>query len=268
MPVTVSAGPRIDAAPVEMANHLVSQRLWKLAFGAPAVTPPLVRAHARVRDLICAVLQVDEIDPNYFPRRPALMPQLLQAVNDPDAASDKLSRMIAHDPVLTADVSGFFISVAMYIVIPTLVLFVQVPVTRGYGFGASIVVSGLVLVPLSLCSFLASRLLTVYERRFGPRSMIPLGSLLFAASAAFFGLEHRALWEAFVASAVAGLAIGFTYGAMPGFIVRAVPPQKSYPPMHLSAVSDSTAETSTNCPSPVRRRWWSATTAAKAAAVP
>ena len=103
-PVTVSAGPPIDAAPVETANHVISQRLWKLAFGAPSVTPPLVRAHTRVRDLICAVLQVDEIDPNYFPRRPALMPQLLQAVNDPSTASDKLSRMIAHDPVLTADV--------------------------------------------------------------------------------------------------------------------------------------------------------------------
>jgi HD-like signal output (HDOD) protein len=32
------------------------------------------------------------------------MPQLMQAVNDPNTASDKLSRMIAHDPVLTADV--------------------------------------------------------------------------------------------------------------------------------------------------------------------
>jgi MFS family permease len=124
--------------------------------------------------------------------------------------------------VLTADVSGFFISVAMYLFLPTLVMFVQIPVARGYGLGASIVVSGLVLVPMSLCSFLASRLLTVYERRFGPRSMIPLGSLVFAASAAFFGLEHRALWEAFVTSALAGLAIGFTYGAMPGFIERAV----------------------------------------------
>ncbi len=103
-PVAAPAYPPIDIAPVEAANQLVSQRLWKLAFGAPSVRPPLVRAHARVRDLICAVLQVDEIDPNYFPRRPALMPQLLQAVNDPSTASDKLSRMIAHDPVLTADV--------------------------------------------------------------------------------------------------------------------------------------------------------------------
>jgi HD-like signal output (HDOD) protein len=32
------------------------------------------------------------------------MPQLLQAVNDPKAASEKISRIIAHDPVLTADV--------------------------------------------------------------------------------------------------------------------------------------------------------------------
>ena len=131
-------------------------------------------------------------------------------------------RQVRHRSVLTADVSGFFISVAMYILLPTLVVFVQIPVSRGYGFGASIVVSGLVLVPLSLCSFLASRLLVAYERRFGPRSMIPLGSLVFALSSAFFALEHRALWEAFVTAALSGLAIGFTTGAMPGFIVRAV----------------------------------------------
>ena len=131
-------------------------------------------------------------------------------------------RQVRHRSVLTADVSGFFISIAMYIFLPVLVIFVQVPVARGYGFGASIVVSGLVLVPLSLCSFLASQVLTVYERRFGPRSMIPLGSMVFAAAAAFFALEHRALWEAFVTAALAGLAIGFTTGAMPGFIVRAV----------------------------------------------
>jgi MFS family permease len=52
--------------------------------------------------------------------------------------------------------------------------------------------------------------------------MIPLGSLVFAVSAGFFALEHRALWEAFVTAALSGLAIGFTTGAMPGFIVRAV----------------------------------------------
>jgi MFS family permease len=53
--------------------------------------------------------------------------------------------------------------------------------------------------------------------------MIPLGSVVFAVSALFFAMEHRALWEAFVAAGIAGLGIGFTFAAMPSFIVRAVP---------------------------------------------
>ena len=52
--------------------------------------------------------------------------------------------------------------------------------------------------------------------------MIPLGSVVFAAGAAFFALEHSALWEAFVTVGICGLGVGFTTGAMPGFIVRAV----------------------------------------------
>jgi hypothetical protein len=95
---------QIDASRVEAASKSASQRLWRLAFGAPSQMPPLDPAHIPVRDLIYAVLQVDILDPSYFPRRPALMPQLMQAVNDPAAASDTLSRMIARDPVLAADV--------------------------------------------------------------------------------------------------------------------------------------------------------------------
>ena len=57
--------------------------------------------------------------------------------------------------------------------------------------------------------------------------MIPLGSMVFALSTLFFALEHRALWEAFVAAGFAGIGIGFTFAAMPGFIVRAVPPSET-----------------------------------------
>jgi HD-like signal output (HDOD) protein len=103
-PRMAPATPSLDLARVETAGNLAALRLWRLAFGPALQAPPLRPAHARVRDLIYAVLQVDELDPNYFPRRPALMPQLMQVVNDPRAAADKLSRMIAHDPVLAADV--------------------------------------------------------------------------------------------------------------------------------------------------------------------
>ncbi len=97
-------GPSAEDASLEAVSNMMALQLWRRAFGAPEQPPPLARAHAHVRDLIQAVLEVDALDPSYFPRRPALMPQLLQEVNDPNGAADKISRMIAHDPVLAADV--------------------------------------------------------------------------------------------------------------------------------------------------------------------
>jgi MFS family permease len=43
----------------------------------------------------------------------------------------------------------------------------------------------------------------------------------------FLAMEHSALWQAFVAFAISGLGVGFTTGAMPGFIVRAVAPSET-----------------------------------------
>jgi MFS family permease len=130
---------------------------------------------------------------------------------------------LANRSVLMADVAGFLMCVSMYLVVPIVVEFIQIPPSAGFGFGASVIVSGLVLVPLSLGTFLASRLLVPYERRFGVRSMIPLGSLVFAASATYFALAHGSLWQAFVTMGIVGLGIGFTFAAMPGFIIRSVP---------------------------------------------
>jgi MFS family permease len=132
-------------------------------------------------------------------------------------------RQVRNRSVLTADVSGFMICVAMYLFLPIMIEFVQIPAVDGYGFGASVVVSSLVFLPLSVATFAASRFLPLYERRFGTRTMIPVGAVIFAVSTMFFAVEHSSLWEAFVASGVAGLGVGLTFAAMPGFIVRAVP---------------------------------------------
>jgi MFS family permease len=132
-------------------------------------------------------------------------------------------RQVKHRSVLTADVCIFLISVAMYLFIPVVVEFVQAPKTTGYGVGASVLVAGLMLTPLSIGTILAARCLPTLLGRFGTRAMIPLGALIFAASALFFALDHDALWQAFGCVGVAGIGVGFTYGAMPGSIIRAVP---------------------------------------------
>ncbi|MEI6701146.1 MAG: MFS transporter [Actinomycetota bacterium] len=125
--------------------------------------------------------------------------------------------------VALADLVGFAMSVSMYLVVPLIVEFIQAPSSVGYGFSASVVVSGLVLMPLSAGTYLASRLLVPFERRFGTRTLLPLGSLTFALSAVFFEFNHDALWQAFVAIGILGLGIGWTFAAMPNFIIRNVP---------------------------------------------
>ena len=132
-------------------------------------------------------------------------------------------RQLRNRSVLTADVTGFIMSVAVFMLSPIIVEFIQVPPSEGFGFGTSIPVAGLVLLPLSVGTYAASRFLSAYERRFGVRSLIPLGALGYAAAALYFAFDHRSLWQAFVALGIAGLGIGFTFAAMPGFIIRSVP---------------------------------------------
>ena len=131
-------------------------------------------------------------------------------------------RQAANRLVLTADLAGFLMSAAMYLFLPIIVEFIQVPATEGYGFGVSVVVAGCSLIPLSVGTLAASRLAPAVERRIGRRPIIPFGALLFAVSMVFFALEHQHLWEAFVATAISGIGCGFTFAAMPGYIVRAV----------------------------------------------
>jgi HD-like signal output (HDOD) protein len=103
-PAGSTAGSSVDGAQVDAAANGAAARLWKLAFSGPSQGQVSQLIDGRVRDNVLAMLQVDTLDEKYFPRRPTLLPQLLQAVNDPRSASDKISRIIAHDPVLTAEV--------------------------------------------------------------------------------------------------------------------------------------------------------------------
>jgi HD-like signal output (HDOD) protein len=94
----------IDTLRVEAVNALAAERLWRFAFGAPVQDQSVAPDHLQVQDAVIAVLRADEFDPKYFPRRPTLLPQLLRAVNDPHAAPDSVSRIIAQDPVLAGDI--------------------------------------------------------------------------------------------------------------------------------------------------------------------
>ena len=132
-------------------------------------------------------------------------------------------RLIRHRAVLTANASALVLGMAMYLSISLMTQVVQLP----SGFGESVFVAGLTLVPFSACSLLSSRALPLIRRRAGPRAVIPIGAIVIAAALVFFAATGDALWQAFVAMGVIGVGMGLTFAAMPGLIISAVPPEET-----------------------------------------
>jgi MFS family permease len=136
-------------------------------------------------------------------------------------------RLLRHRAVLTADASAFVLGAAMYMNLSAVTALVQVPTGNGYGFGASVLTAGLCLVPFSVTSLLASRLLPAATRTLGETGVLPIGCLVVALAAGLFALFHTMLWEAFGMMALLGIGMGFTFAAIPGLIVRAVPSEET-----------------------------------------
>ena len=135
-------------------------------------------------------------------------------------------RQLRNRTIAITDLVGAVISLSMYLFIPIMVEFITIPRATGYGFGASVLTSGLLLVPLSAATFLASRF-TPWLTRYVPRRYsVPLGASAFALASLFFTLFHGTLWEPFVASGIAGLGVGLSFAIMPSFIVASVPPSE------------------------------------------
>jgi len=80
----------------------------------------------------------------------------------------------------TAHVAALLVGLANYLLISSVPLLVQTPASTRYGFGASVVVAGLLLVPFSAASVLTGRTSAWLVRRAGTRVLLPLGALVLA----------------------------------------------------------------------------------------
>jgi HD-like signal output (HDOD) protein len=67
-----------------------------------ALSLPPDPAHAPVFKSVQQILERISARPEYFPRRPSLLPRLMATVNDSDASMREMSGIIAQDPALTA----------------------------------------------------------------------------------------------------------------------------------------------------------------------
>ncbi|KRG41899.1 hypothetical protein ARC78_10580 [Stenotrophomonas pictorum JCM 9942] len=98
-------GPQASLPQVQpIALSALRQQFHVLALGLPALpeeTPG--PAHQALLTEVSTTLGRADLSPRYTPRRPQLLPQLIQSVNDSTASARSISRIIGSDPVLAVN---------------------------------------------------------------------------------------------------------------------------------------------------------------------
>lgn len=136
-------------------------------------------------------------------------------------------RLMMRRMVLAADLAAILMGTALYAMSSLVNRYLQTPETAGYGFDSSLVVVGLVLMPLSVGSIVSSRISMPLTQRFGPGRVVAGGSVLVALDMTYLAFSRSHLWEFALAILILGLGIGLTFAMMPALIVRSVPPEET-----------------------------------------
>ncbi|WP_208430997.1 MULTISPECIES: MFS transporter [Aeromicrobium] len=129
--------------------------------------------------------------------------------------------------VWTTNLVALLVGFAMYASFGFLPQFTQTPTEAGYGFGASITESGLILLPSSVTMFVVGLLSGTFVRLIGPKTVVVIGSLIAASSMAILAFAHDEKWELYVANAIMGVGVGLIFACLSNLIVAAVPPEQT-----------------------------------------
>jgi EmrB/QacA subfamily drug resistance transporter len=145
-------------------------------------------------------------------------------------------RMMAIRGVWTTNTVAFLIGVGMYSSFVLLPELVQAPASSG-GFGASVTVAGLFLLPATIAIVVVGQMAGVLERRIGSRGSLIGGALFALASYALLVVDRGQQWEVYVAAGLLGIGIGLSFSAMANLIVQNVRQEQTGVATGMNAVT-------------------------------
>ncbi len=136
-------------------------------------------------------------------------------------------KMMRRTAVWTNNLVALLFGVGMYATFAFLPEFVQTPPAAGYGFGASITRSGLMLLPSSVAMFVVGHVRRparpAARRQGAGRRRLPDR----CAAMSILAFAHQHEWQIYLATACMGIGFGLAFSAMSALIVAAVPPSQT-----------------------------------------
>ena len=94
----------VDAPYSTDATQAAHDECYKLAFGVKSFDYQIFGEHSTVMDQVSEGVEQSVHQRDYFPRRPLLLPKLLQALNDSESTRRSLVNLIVEDPALAGSV--------------------------------------------------------------------------------------------------------------------------------------------------------------------
>ena len=132
-------------------------------------------------------------------------------------------RMMRLPAVWTTNLVALLFGAQMFGIYAFVPQFVQLPASTGYGFGESVTMAGLLMLPLlvtmSVTGVLSGRIVKVLAYK----PQLVLASVISALGSASLALFHAAPWELATAGGVLGIGFGLAYSALTSLIVQSVP---------------------------------------------
>ncbi len=135
--------------------------------------------------------------------------------------------MMRHRPVWTTNAAALVLGFGMlasFVLVPQ---FVEMPVSTGFGFGASVTKAGLFMLPATIGMLVTGPVAGRLSASVGSRLPLVVGASFSAVSFVLLAVAHGAEWEIYVEMFVMGIGIGFAFASMANLIVEAVPPHQT-----------------------------------------
>jgi MFS family permease len=127
-------------------------------------------------------------------------------------------------PIILTNLASLLFGFALFASLIGTASYVQAPASSGYGFGSSIVVAGLTLLPSGLCMLLLAPVAARMIGSIGANRTLSIGAAIVAAGWLERIFVTGSLWEVILGSTIVGAGTGIGYASMPALINANTPP--------------------------------------------
>ncbi len=129
--------------------------------------------------------------------------------------------------VWTANAAAFLLGAGMYSAFIIIPQFAELPTSTGFGFGSSVVVAGLYLLPSTIGMMVMSLQAGRLAARYGSRVSLICGAAITAGAFGLLVVAHSHPYDLLISSTLMGMGMGLAFAALGNIVVGAVPPQQT-----------------------------------------